>query len=112
VSAIQLPHASAAQLITWLQPYATWPFTVLGTLSDGEDAIGVALRTCWGQAPHQLCQVHFLNNLAEPVLEVDQRFRQQLRQTLGDLPPVPDQVPPPPPLPVAAASPLSTYPAG
>jgi hypothetical protein len=94
VAAIQLPHASGAALSAWLAPYALWPFAVLGTLSDGDEAIGVAFRACWPQAPHQLCQVHFLNNLAEPVLEVDHRFRQQLRQTLGDLPPVPTQPPP------------------
>src|SRR3954454_5886664 len=64
VAALQLPHASGAELSAWLTPYAALPFAVLGTLSDGEEAIGVAFRTCWPQAPHQLCQVHFLNNLA------------------------------------------------
>lgn len=91
VSAIPLTHASAESLCEWLAPYAALPFATLATLSDGEDAIGSALRTSWPQVPHQLCQVHFLNNIADPVLEVDRRFRQQLQQTLGDLPPVPAQ---------------------
>lgn len=104
VAAIQLPHARGADLSAWLAPYAALPFAVLGTLSDGDEAIGVAFRTCWPAAPHQLCQVHFLNNLAEPVLEVDHRLRQQMRQTLGDLPPVPTQSLPRDPPPAAATA--------
>jgi len=48
-----------------------------------------ALKASWGQAPHQRCQLHFLNNIAKPALEVDGRLRQQLRQELGDLAAVP-----------------------
>jgi len=85
------PHASAAELSTWLQAAQALPYPVLATLSDGDAAIGGALRTCWPAAPHQRCQVHFLNNLAAPVLEHDAQLRRQMQQTLGDLgtPPVP-----------------------
>jgi len=91
VSALATPHASAAELSTWLQAAQALPYPVLATLSDGDAAIGGALRTCWPAAPHQRCQVHFLNNLAAPVLEHDAQLRRQMQQTLGDLgtPPVP-----------------------
>lgn len=63
---------------------------VLALLSDQEKALVAALRTVWPQAPHQLCQLHFLNNLSIPVQQSDQELQQHLRDRLGPLPPVPD----------------------
>jgi len=89
VAAVQLEHANADQLYRWLEPYQQWPFRVLATLSDGEEAIIAALKRGWPTAPHQRCQVHFLNNLVEPVLEVDAQLRQALQNDVGGLPAVP-----------------------
>jgi hypothetical protein len=91
VAAIQSEPATTSRLRGWLKPYQALPFPVLATLSDGEEAIIAALTGCWPDAPHQRCQAHFLNNLAEPVLEVDARLRQRMRDDLGGLPKVPDQ---------------------
>ena len=91
VAAVQLDHPTADELVAWLQPYRELPFPVLATLSDGEDTIIAALRTCWPAAPHQRCQEHFLANLAEPVLDVDTQLRQRMREDLGGLPAVPTQ---------------------
>ncbi len=90
VSAVQLGHAKTEELLAWHEPYRALPYPVLATLSDGERAIIEALRTCWPQAPHQRCQVHFLSNLVEPVLEYDTELRQWMRQDLGGLPKVPE----------------------
>jgi len=92
VAGVQLDHPGEAELTTWLQPYQVWPYPVLATLSDGEAAIMAALERCWPQAPRQRCQEHFLANLAEPVLKVDDKLRQWLREGLGRLPEVPDTV--------------------
>jgi Transposase, Mutator family len=89
VSALSATHASAAELHTWLHGARQLPYRVLATLSDGEAAIGAALRTCWPNVPHQRCQVHFLNNIAAPVLEHDVQLRRQMRAVLGDLDPSP-----------------------
>jgi hypothetical protein len=92
VSALATAQASAAELCTWLGAVQDLPYPVLATLSDGDAAIGGALRTCWPAAPHQRCQVHFLNNLAAPVLEHDVQLRRHMQESLGDLgtPPVTD----------------------
>lgn len=86
---IQLDHPTAKVLIEWLRPYQALPYQVLATLSDGEKAIIAALETCWPDAPRQRCQEHYLGNLAEPVLEVDGKLRQWMRNELGGLPAVP-----------------------
>jgi hypothetical protein len=93
ISAIQLENATTPRLTEWLTPYQELPFHVLATLSDGEKAIVAALKECWPDAPHQRCQLHFLNRVAEPVMEEDSRLRRQLRDDLGGLPAVPEHTP-------------------
>jgi hypothetical protein len=89
ISALAATHASAAELSAWLQAAQQLPYRVLATLSDGEASIGAALRACWPSAPHQRCQVHFLSNIAAPVLEHDGQLRRQMGEVLGDLDPAP-----------------------
>ena len=88
IAALQREHLREAELVEWLQPYQALPFQVLATLSDGEVTLVAALTSCWPEAPHQRCQVHFLNNLAEAVLDYDDQIRKNMRQDLGGLPPV------------------------
>jgi hypothetical protein len=102
VAAMQTEHPTAAGLIEWLKPYQEMGWRVLGTLSDGEERIELALQTCWPAAPHQRCQCHFLSNLAEAVLPEDDQLRQDMKQDLGGLPSVPD--------PLSETSPLSLFP--
>ncbi len=95
VAAIQLDHPTADELHEWLKPYQVLTFPVLATLSDGEEAIIAALKKSWPQSPHQRCQLHFLNNVVEPVLDLDTQLRQHLRDDLGGLPAVPALAEPP-----------------
>jgi hypothetical protein len=90
VAALQREHLTEAELAEWLQPYQALPFEVLATLSDGEVTLVAALKSGWPEAPHQRCQAHFLNNLAEAVLDYDDQIRITMRQDLGGLPPVPE----------------------
>lgn len=92
VSALQSNHPTAEELSEWLKPYQALPHPVLATLSDGEDAIIAALNKCWPQAAHQRCQSHALSNLAEAVQKHDTQQGRQMRQDLGGLPAVPEQL--------------------
>ncbi len=91
VAGAQLDHPTANELIEWLAPYEALPYKALATLSDGEETIIAALKTCWPDAPRQRCQEHFLGNLAEPVLKVDAKLRQWMRNELVGLPAVPTE---------------------
>jgi hypothetical protein len=92
VAGVQLDHPTAEELVEWLEPYKALPYKALATLSDGENTIIAALERCWPDAPRQRCQEHFLANLAEPVLDVDSKLRQWMRDELGGLPAVPTEV--------------------
>lgn len=89
VAAVQSDHPKTDELVEWLQPYRELPFAVFATLSDGEDTIIAALKTCWSEASHQRCQEHVLANLAESALEVDTQLRKWMRDDLGGLLAVP-----------------------
>lgn len=89
VAAAQLDHPTTDELVEWLKPYQELPFQVLATLSDGEDTIIAALKTCWSKAPHQRCQEHILGNLAEAVIKEDTKLRKRMKDDLGYLSAVP-----------------------
>jgi len=91
VAALQCEHASEAELVEWLRPFSALELPVLATLSDGEHTVIATLKTSWPQAPHQRCQVHFLNNLADEVLDYDDELRKNMRQDLGGLPKAPQR---------------------
>lgn len=90
VAAIQLDHPTADELSDWLKPYQAGPYPVLATLSDGEEALTAALKRVWPEAPHQLCQSHFLGNGAASAMKVDTELKKQMRDDLGRLPSVPE----------------------
>ena len=92
VAALQGERIDQKDLEDWLHPYHGLQLPVLATLSDGERTIMAAFKTCWPEAPHQRCQVHFLNNLAEDVLDYDDELRKNMRQDLGGLPKVPTKL--------------------
>jgi len=96
VAGVQLDHPTAEDLIEWLRSYQALPYEVLATLSDGEKAIIAALEICWPDAPRQRCQEHYLGNLAEPVLKVDGKLQEWMRNDLGGLPTVPTESETPP----------------
>jgi hypothetical protein len=85
-------QANEVNLTDWLAPYREWRGVVKATLSDKEKALVAALETTWPGAVHQLCQLHFVKDLSEPVHEADRQLQQVIREAMGQLPAVP--VPP------------------
>ena len=63
---------------------------ILVTLSDGEKGLQAALKAVCPNAPHQLCQEHFMGNLSKPVQEEDGALREGLKKHLSPLPAVPN----------------------
>ena len=92
LSIVQLDQANTVTLTAWLEPYREWGKAVKATLSDKEKALVSALKAVWPEAKHQLCQMHFVKNLSEPVHKADRDLQKEIRDAMGKLPPVPTPV--------------------
>jgi hypothetical protein len=85
VSAMWLETADAIHLTAWLRQAPVADFKVQATMSDHEDALVIALTTVWADAPHQLCQEHFISRLSEPIHAADQELQSSLQVELRGL---------------------------
>lgn len=85
VEAMWIEQADAPHLTAWLRRCSLGDFKVLATLSDNEKALVIALRRVWPEAPHQLCQEHFISGLSEPIQDEDKKLQGVLREHLRDL---------------------------
>jgi len=91
ISGMLIDQADERHLTDWLSECRDLidRLPVLALLSDKEKALVSALRTVWSTAVHQLCQMHFMQNLSDPIHRADQALRGSLRDRLSSLPAVP-----------------------
>jgi hypothetical protein len=91
IGGMLIDQADETHLTDWLKDCRDLigDLAVLALLSDKEKALVGAMSAVWPHAPHQLCQMHFMQNLAGPVHRADQSLRQTLRDCLSALPAVP-----------------------
>src|SRR5215470_5811794 len=53
---------------------------VKGVISDGEETIGSTVAFVFPNAPHQLCQYHYLKDATKPLYEADRHAKTQLKK--------------------------------
>ena len=58
---------------------------IIGVISDGQKAIRAAIKQELPTIPHQLCQFHFLRNIAKPIADLDRALKVELKKTLQGL---------------------------
>lgn len=66
----------------FLQPLSQLPWPVLAVLSDKQKGLVPAVAEVLPAALHQLCQAHYLKNLAEPLAAADAAFNVELRKAV------------------------------
>ena len=95
ISGMLIDQADERHLTDWLSECRDLieGVPVLALLSDKEKALVAALRAVWSTAVHQLCQMHFMQNLSGPMHRADQTLRGTLRDRLSSLPAVPEVEP-------------------
>ena len=73
----------------FLRPLKRLEWPILAVLSDKQTGLMPAVRKVFPKSRYQLCQAHYLRNLAEPLAETDSAFkvdlRKAVRQHVGDL---------------------------
>jgi hypothetical protein len=71
--------ASGAELAKLLlgEVKAALPVEIRGVISDGQHSIRNAVKSALPEAPHQLCQFHYLREAARPVFEADRHAKRR-----------------------------------
>jgi hypothetical protein len=77
----QLDQPTFEAFLAPLQHLA-WP--ILAVLSDKQTGLVPAVATVLPNSRHQLCQAHYLRNLAEPLAAADAVFKSELRKTVRE----------------------------
>jgi len=70
--------------VNFLQPIADLGLRVVAVMSDKQRGLEPAVPIVFPGAKHGFCQLHYLNNAAEPVAEEDQAMKMTLRKAVRD----------------------------
>jgi Transposase, Mutator family len=68
----------------FLDPLAKLGWPILAVLSDKQTGLQQAVASKLPKSPHQLCQAHYLRNLATPLSEADVELKTQVRKAVRD----------------------------
>lgn len=55
---------------------------ILGVISDAQASLLGAVAALWPQVPHQICQFHYLREVARPITQVDRTMRKEIRKVI------------------------------
>jgi len=84
-----LASGRTEDLVALLEPVAAFAkrhrIPVLGVVSDAERVIRAAVKEVFPKAPHQLCQIHLVSNVAKPLRKKDNELRKELRDSFRGL---------------------------
>ncbi len=64
------------------------PVPVTGVISDGQESIRKAVAQALPEAPHPLCQFHYLREAARPIHEADRHAKKELKKRVRGVRPI------------------------
>ena len=79
-----LSQQDQATFSSFLQPIAAQGWRVRAILSDKQRGLEPAVAAVFPAIPHAWCQLHYLNNAAEPVAAAVEQLKVTLRQDIRD----------------------------
>jgi len=79
-----LSQQDQATFRSFLQPIAAQGWRVRAILSDKQRGLEPAVEAVFPAIPHAWCQLHYLNNAAEPVAAAVEQLKVTLRQDIRD----------------------------
>ena len=79
-----LSQQDQATFRSFLQPIAAQGWRVRAILSDKQRGLEPAVAAVFPAIPHAWCQLHYLNNAAEPVAAAVEQLKVTLRQAIRD----------------------------
>lgn len=82
LAAENVTASETAVLKAILAPIQALKVTVLGTISDAQESLLQALQQLWSDVPHQVCQLHALQDASRPAYEADRAIKTAMRKRL------------------------------
>lgn len=74
--------STSAELQTLIQPVIELGYPIVGIVSDGQRSIRLAMEALLPDVPYQLCQYHYLKDIARPVVDVDRKLKTELKKSM------------------------------
>lgn len=87
-----LANSASGHLVPLLREVAALGVPILGVVTDKQASLVLAVEKALPQVPHQLCQFHFLRDLALPVADADRALKTAVRSRLRDIAPAEERL--------------------
>jgi hypothetical protein len=92
LAAKTMVSCTTADLVELLQPVKDFAdehgIRIVGAVSDAEDNVRAAMKEVLPDVPHQLCQIHYVKNLAKPLKTVDGELRKKAKKEVRGVRPI------------------------
>jgi len=83
-----LTNSASGELVPLIAEVATLGVPILGVVTDKQQSLVLAVEKALPGVPHQLCQFHFLRDLALPVADADRKLKTAVKQRLRGIAPI------------------------
>lgn len=83
-----LQSADKDSIATLLREVKALGIPLKGIISDGQRSIRLAVKQEFPGIPHQLCQFHFMRNIARPISEMDRALKVDLKKKVRGIKPI------------------------
>src|SRR5262245_16927782 len=87
-----LRSSSTQEIAKLIEEVKALGVAILGVVSDKQDSICLAIAQCLPKVPHQICQYHFLRDVAQPVADADRHLKKELKKKVRGIKAVEDSI--------------------
>ena len=77
-----LLSSATAEMEQLLEEVLSLGLPILGVISDKQESICLAVAHKRPMVSHQICQFHYLKDVAQPVCEADRHLKKELTKTI------------------------------
>ncbi len=86
--AANLLSSATEEIETLIEQVKQLGVPIIGVVSDKQHSICLAIKRQLPEIPHQLCQYHYLKDLAEPACEQDRQLKKELKKKIRQIRPI------------------------
>jgi hypothetical protein len=82
LAAQNMKSGTATELKTLIEPIMELGYPIVGIVSDGQQSIRRAFENLLPDVPYQLCQYHYLKDIAKPIVDADRKLKMELKKSM------------------------------